>query len=123
MVLKLRGVSVQLVPARLKTGSQFLLTRIKQHFESLGCTWSTSPLLWSAALRYGQNHGRVPLNLEGTAVYFLIHIKLAGFKSLIIYLMFASSFSGVAVRRGTKHALDSKGTAEAVQARLEEEHQ
>lgn len=37
--------------------------------------------------------------------------------------MFTSSFSGVAVRRGTKHALDSKGTAEAVQARLEEEHQ
>ena len=29
MVLKLRGVSVQLLPARLKTGSQFLLTRIK----------------------------------------------------------------------------------------------
>ena len=38
MVLKLRGVSVQLLPARLKTGSQFLLTRIKQHFESSGCT-------------------------------------------------------------------------------------
>ena len=72
-----------------------------------------SLLLWSAALRCEQNHGRVPLNLERTAVYFPIHI----------YLMFTSSFSGVAVRRGTEHALDSKGTAEAVQARLEEEHQ
>ena len=56
-------------------------------------------------------------------MYFLIHIKLAGFKSLIIYLMFTSSFSGVAVRRGTEHALDSKGAAETVQACVEEEHQ
>ena len=38
MVLKLWVVSVQPLSARLKTGSQFLLTRIKQHFESSGCT-------------------------------------------------------------------------------------
>ena len=56
MVLKLRVVSVQLLPTRLKTGSQFLVT----------------------ALRCGQNHGRVPLNLEGSAVSIPIDIKLAG---------------------------------------------
>lgn len=48
MVLKLWVVTVQPSPARLKTSYQFLLTRIKQHFESSRCTLSTSLLLWSA---------------------------------------------------------------------------